>query len=77
MNKRVKKKLDKKANEIPLGHGVITGNDDGILHFYKAGTLVRVVKCDFEYGLVHCVAVEDGFQQTVRTTQIDMNLGGR
>lgn len=85
MNKRMKKKLEKKKfASIPVGYGLITG---GYLdyHNHKIDTLVRIdsVTPDDIFGdLVECTDLSRGFgyagfHQTVFKEDIKMNLGGK
>lgn len=74
MNKRLKKKIEKKKYGvvIPVGYGVITGNGkygDGISHGYPIGTTVRVES--FGYG-VNCLDEKTGLPQVVSPKHISI-----
>jgi len=75
LNKRLKKKIEKKKYGvvIPVGYGVITGNGkytgDGIAHAYQIGAVVRVES--FGYG-VNCLDEKTGLPQVVSPKHISI-----
>lgn len=80
MNKRIKKKIEKKKFEnIPVGFGIVIGGY-GILsnkgyHNFPVGTLVKINSGLFDY--INCVNLKDGLSQSVNREDIVMNIGGK
>ena len=73
MNKRLKKKMDKKnSTEVKMGYGVIIDcPESGVIHNYKAGTEVKILGVS-EYGdkYIECLDEETKLEQTVDRRQI-------
>lgn len=75
MNKRLKKKAEKKKYGlvIPVGYGVITGNGkytgDGISHAHPIGMVVKVEPSP--YGM-NCINEKTGLPQMVSPQHISI-----
>lgn len=80
MNKRIRKKLEKKkVASIPFGYGIIIGKVDYssyngryIVHYHPVGALVKIDKV--EPDRITCTNPADELCQTVSPEHILMNI---